>query len=80
MLVGTGLLIAVYVIAQQVEIKSILVGAHSPTPHFEHRSGEQSRRLPDLVVVAVLRLWVGAGQRGRVALAVVGAVSVIAIV
>ena len=30
-------------------------------------------------MVAVLGLWVGAGQRGRMALAVVGAVSVIAI-
>ena len=78
-LAGTGLVVAVYAIAQQVGIDPFWSGPIDPRPISSIGQANNLGAYLDLVVVAVLGLWVGAGQRGRIALAVVGAVSVIAI-
>ena len=68
-----------YAIAQQVGIETVWSGPIDPRPISSIGQANNLGAYLDLVVVAVLGLWVGAGQRGRMALAVVGAVSVIAI-
>ena len=78
-LAGTGLVVAVYAIAQQVGIDPFWSGPIDPRPISSIGQANNLGAYLDLVVVAVLGLWVGAGQRGRITLAVVGAVSVIAI-
>ena len=68
-----------YAIAQQVGIDPFWSGPIDPRPISSIGQANNLGAYLDLVVVAVLGLWVGAGQRGRITLAVVGAVSVIAI-
>ena len=78
-LVGTGAVVAVYALAQQGGFDPFWSGPIDPRPISSIGQANDLAAYLDLVVVAVLGLWVGAGRRGRVALVVVGVVSVIAI-
>ncbi len=78
-LAGTGAVVAAYALAQKVGLDPFWSGPIDVRPISSIGQANNLGAYMDLVVVAVLGLWVPAGKRGRVALAVVGIVSVIAL-
>jgi O-antigen ligase len=78
-LAGTGGAVAAYALAQRAGLDPFWSGPIDERPISSIGQANNVGAYLDLVLVAVFGLWVGAGKRGRVALGVVGAVSVIAL-